>query len=53
MEIGENQQEIEKLNMDHFAKIKAICVGEQLNDFNSLVDDLTELFEQRSGPPKR
>ena len=51
-QIAENQKKTEEINIDHFQKIKALCKPDQLEAFNNLVDELTELFEH-TGPPKR
>lgn len=45
-QIAANQLAIEQLNFDHFNKIKALCKGSQLNDFNELVNDLGQLFQK-------
>jgi protein CpxP len=50
--IGENQRAIEQINFEHFQKIKTLCKPDQLDAFNNLVDELTELFGQK-GPPGR
>jgi Spy/CpxP family protein refolding chaperone len=50
--ITENQKAKEDLNFDHFQKIKVICKGPQLENFNGLVLDLTHLFGPKNGPPK-
>jgi protein CpxP len=49
-QIAENQKELDNLNFDHFQKIKAICKGPQLENFNGLVLDLTHLFGPKNGP---
>lgn len=51
-QIAENQKELDNLNFDHFQKIKALCKGNQLENFNGLVIDLTHLFGPKNGPPK-
>ena len=53
--IAENQTELDNLNFDHFQKIKTICKNDQLDKFNALVDDLTELFSPHHNgrPPKK
>ncbi len=53
--IAENQTELDNLNVDHFQKIKTICKSDQLDKFNALVDDLTELFapHHNGRPPKK
>jgi Spy/CpxP family protein refolding chaperone len=50
--IADNQKELDKLNFDHFQKIKAICKNDQLEKFNGLVLDLTHLFGPKNGPPR-
>ena len=52
MEIANNQKAIENLNFDHFNAIKKLCKGEQVNDFNKLVDELGMLFAPK-GPPRK
>ena len=43
-QIAANQLATEQLNFDHFSKIKALCKGPQSDDFNTLVNDLGQLF---------
>jgi len=50
--IAQNQMTMDRLNMSHFSDIKSICTGEQIEKFNRLVDDLTQLFAPH-GPPKK
>jgi hypothetical protein len=52
--IAENQTALDNLNFDHFQKIKAICKTDQLDRYNALVEDLTQLFSPREHrpPPK-
>ena len=46
-----NQKDLDKLNFDHFKKIKVICKTNQIERYNGLVDDLTILFSHEQ-PPK-
>lgn len=50
--IAQNQMAMDRLNMSHFSDIRSICTGEQIEKFNKLVDDLTQLFAPH-GPPKK
>jgi len=49
-EIADNQKALDELNFDHFRKIKMLCKGSQIDDFNKLVGDLGELFSGRRPP---
>jgi Spy/CpxP family protein refolding chaperone len=48
--IANNQKAIEQLNFEHFQKIKMLCKPEQVKEFNSLVDELGELFAPKGRP---
>lgn len=50
LEIANNQKAIEDLNFDHFNAIKKLCKGEQVGDFNELVDELGRLFAPKGRP---
>lgn len=52
--ISENQTALDNLNFDHFQKIKTICKTDQLDRYNALVEDLTQLFSPHGhGPPPK
>ncbi|MEO6302157.1 MAG: hypothetical protein ABIP51_03185 [Bacteroidia bacterium] len=52
--ISENQTALDNLNFDHFQKIKTICKSDQLERYNALVEDLTQLFSPHGhGPPPK
>ncbi|MGZ4033687.1 MAG: Spy/CpxP family protein refolding chaperone, partial [Bacteroidia bacterium] len=51
-QISDNQKAIDNLNFDHFQKIKSICKGDQVKDFNELAGELAELFAPK-GPPRQ
>lgn len=51
--IADTQKKIERVNFAHFQKIRALCRPEQLADFNSLVEGLTEIFAPPHPPKKR
>ena len=50
VKISDNQKAIENLNFMHFQAIKKLCKGEQVNDFNKLVDELGMLFAPKERP---
>ncbi len=50
--IAENQKELELINFNHFQEIKKLCKPEQVDLFNHLVDELTELFSPQPPPRK-
>ena len=52
-QIADNQKEIENLNFTHFQKIKTLCKPEQLEYFNELAGELSELFGPKGPPPPR
>ena len=49
--VAANQKAIENLNLDHFLKIRSLCKSGQIDKFNSLVTELSGLFNQQ-GPPQ-
>lgn len=44
MEVSKQQYVIEKLNYDHFLKIKRLCKPAQENDFKELSNEIGKLF---------
>jgi periplasmic protein CpxP/Spy len=52
-QIADNQKAVDNLNFDHFQKIKSICKGDQIKDFNELAEELAELFAPKGPPPPR
>jgi len=50
-EIANNQKAIDNLNFDHFQQIKKICRQDQLDEYNKLASDLSELFSPKGPPP--
>ena len=51
--IGHLQQELERLNFNHFQDVQALCNAEQLKGFEDLSREFTELFGDKKGKPKR
>lgn len=49
-ELGKQQIKIEKIHYDHFKKLRTLCKPDQLTAFDSLVPDLSSIFN-RPGPP--
>jgi periplasmic protein CpxP/Spy len=49
--IGETQQEIEHINLAHFADIGSLCRPDQQSSYKALVSDLSSLFMHRRPPP--
>lgn len=45
-EIGLTQKQIEEIHFNHFLDIKALCKPEQLSNFYSLTEELTEIINQ-------
>jgi protein CpxP len=50
--LGNNQQKIEQIHFSHFNDIKSICRPDQLDEFNELAKELSQLFAQPM-PKKR
>jgi Spy/CpxP family protein refolding chaperone len=48
--IGEIQQKIERKHFDHFLEIKKICRPDQMKDFDSLSEELVQLFDMKKPP---
>lgn len=48
--IGENQKRIESIHYNHFEDIKKLLKPDQLNNFESLVEELEGIFKPR--PPR-
>ncbi len=44
------QREVEKLHLAHFKAIKALCKPNQVERFNSLTEDLADLFSGKRKP---
>ncbi|WP_344822692.1 hypothetical protein [Rurimicrobium arvi] len=51
--IGEQQKNIERVNLAHFEDIKALCRPEQQERFTQLVQELDQLFNHPHHPPAR
>ncbi|MCE3280658.1 MAG: hypothetical protein K0S44_2849 [Bacteroidetes bacterium] len=49
--IADKQMEVDHLNFNHFSDIKNLCKPEQIEYFNSLTEDLAELFGHKGPPP--
>jgi protein CpxP len=47
-----NQKSIEEANFMHFQDIKKICTKSQLEDFNSLTEELEKLFSNQNRRPR-
>jgi protein CpxP len=48
--LSTNETQIDETHFNHFQDIRNICTKEQLEDFNSLTEDLVKLFSNRSKP---
>jgi len=46
-QIGVIQKQIEEIHFNHFLDIKALCKPEQLSKFDSLSEELTEIFNHK------
>jgi hypothetical protein len=46
-----NQKRIEELHFKHFLDIKNICKTTQLQDFNSLTEELSKMFSNQNSKP--
>jgi hypothetical protein len=44
------QTEIEKVKVDHFRQIKALCTPEQLPKYDALTKELQEIFKEKGMP---
>jgi len=44
IQLNSIHQELETLHLDHFEQLKKICRADQINQFQALVDKLTDLF---------
>ncbi|MFT6166482.1 MAG: hypothetical protein ACJAV5_000142 [Vicingaceae bacterium] len=51
--IGQLQQELERLNFNHFQDIQLLCNANQLQAFEDLSREFAELFGGGKGKPKR
>jgi len=49
--VAEIQMEIERIHVGHFAAIKGLCRPDQLNDYNALANDLSNVFGRRGPRP--
>lgn len=47
-----NQKRIEELHFKHFQDIKNICKTSQLQDFNSLTEELSKMFSNQNSKPR-
>jgi periplasmic protein CpxP/Spy len=47
------QKEVEMINYDHFSDIRALCRPDQMDDFNTLAQELAQIFKpEKHGPPR-
>ncbi len=46
------QRQIDGNHFYHFQEIKKLCKKEQLNDFDDLTDELTQMFSKKNRPEK-
>tara|TARA_B110000046_G_scaffold88676_2_gene96781 strand:- start:23594 stop:24061 length:468 start_codon:yes stop_codon:yes gene_type:complete len=51
--IGILQEELERLNFNHFRDIQTLCNSQQLKDFKDLSKEFAKIFEGRKGKPNR
>lgn len=51
--ITNQQKEVERINLSHFADIGTLCRPEQQADYQKLVSDLSELFTHKRPPPQK
>ncbi len=49
--LGQLQIKVEEVHYNHFLEIKKLCRKDQLNNFNILINDITQLFPRTN--PKR
>lgn len=49
--VAEIQVDIERIHVGHFAAIKGLCRPDQLNDYNALANDLSNVFGKRGPRP--
>jgi len=48
-----NQKRIEEVHFQHFQDIKSICKASQLQDFNSLTQELGKMFSNQNRKPRK
>ncbi len=48
--IANQQNQIENINFNHFLDIKKICKKDQINNFEKLTIELTEIFSKKHKP---
>ena len=53
IKIGDKIKHIEELHFNHFKDIKALCSDKQKEKFNSIVEELEQIFVPRKGRHKR
>lgn len=51
--LGDLQEEIESAHYSHFEKLKAICIPEQMDEFEELTNELGRLFAPPHPPKKK
>ena len=48
------QKEVEMINYDHFSDIRALCRPDQMDNFNTLAQELAQIFKpEKQGPPRK
>lgn len=52
-QLSRTQQEIERLHLEHFKQLKALCKGDQIQKFNELSGELAKLFAPHPPKPKQ
>ncbi len=50
--INSNQKQIEETHFKHFEDIKKICRKDQMDDFNSLTEELSRIFAPKPHRPR-
>ena len=48
--LAKYQKQIELIHFDHFQEIKKLCKKEQLDNFNSLTNELSRMFSKKGRP---
>ncbi|MCF6132125.1 periplasmic heavy metal sensor [Flavobacterium wongokense] len=51
-DINSNQKKIEETHFKHFADIKKLCRKDQMDEFNSLTEELSRLFAPKPHGPR-
>lgn len=52
-QLSRTQQDIERLHLQHFKQLKALCKGNQVEKFNALTKELAKLFAPKPMPPRK